>query len=87
MSSPQLRYSTFSRKQWSSLREYDEKILLDAHRIEELKSIHDSLTNEDVVEIYLPLIRYIELHVEAAQARIQRLRAFSESQPSARRSF
>lgn len=69
MTSPQLRYISFSRRQWSSLREYDEKILLDAHRIEALKSIHDSLTNEDVIEIYLPLIRYIELHIEATRAR------------------
>lgn len=69
MSSPQLRYRSFTRDQWSSLRDHDDKILLDAHRIEALKSIHDSLTNEDVLEIYLPLIRYIELHVEAMQAR------------------
>lgn len=69
MSSPQLRYSSFTRPQWSGLRDHDDKILLDAHRIEALKSIHDSLTNEDVLEIYLPLIRYIELHVEAAHAR------------------
>jgi type I pantothenate kinase len=69
MSSPQLRYRTFTRGQWSSLRDHDDKILLDAHRIEALKSIHDSLTNEDVLEIYLPLIRYVELHIEATQAR------------------
>ena len=69
MLSPQLRYSSFTRPQWSALRDHDDKILLDAHRIEALKSIHDSLTNEDVLEIYLPLIRYIELHVEAAHAR------------------
>ena len=68
MTSPQLPY-TFTREQWSGLRDYDDKILLDAHRIEALRSIHDSLTNEDVLEIYLPLIRYIELHVEAAHAR------------------
>ncbi|HEY3744053.1 MAG TPA: type I pantothenate kinase [Bryobacteraceae bacterium] len=69
MSSPQLRYRSFTRDQWSSLRDHDDKILLDAHRIEALKSIHDSLTNEDVLEIYLPLIRYIELHIEATEAR------------------
>jgi type I pantothenate kinase len=69
MSSPQLRYRSFTRREWSSLRDHDDKILLDAHRIEALKSIHDSLTNEDVLEVYLPLIRYIELHVEATHAR------------------
>src|SRR5947209_7362768 len=69
MLSPQIRYSSFTRPQWSALRAHDDKILLDAHRIEALKSIHDSLTNDDVLEIYLPLIRYIELHLEAAHAR------------------
>ena len=69
MISPQLRYSSFTRTQWSALRAHDDKILLDAHRIEALKSIHDSLTNDDVLEIFLPLIRYIELHLEAAHAR------------------
>ena len=69
LSSPQLRYSTFTRTEWSALRAHDDKIRLDAHRIEALKSIHDSLTNDDVLEIFLPLIRYVELHVEAAHAR------------------
>jgi type I pantothenate kinase len=67
MPHPNLRYSRFSRNEWADLRHHDEHVLLDAHRIEALRGINDHLTNEDVVEVYLPLIRLIELHFEATQ--------------------
>jgi type I pantothenate kinase len=67
MPHPNLRYSRFSRNEWADLRHHDEHVLLDAHRIEALRGINDRLTNEDIVEVYLPLIRLIELHFEATQ--------------------
>jgi type I pantothenate kinase len=76
MPHPNLRYSRFSRSEWADLRHHDEHVLLDAHRIEALKSINDHLTNEDIEEVYLPLIRLIELHFEAAQMLVTRTSRF-----------
>jgi type I pantothenate kinase len=67
VSHPHLRYSRFERSAWADLRNHDERILLDAHRIDDLRSINDLLTNADIEEVYLPLIRFIELHVEATR--------------------
>ena len=68
---PHLRYRTFDRAEWADLRHHDEHILLDAHRIDVLKSIHDHLTNEDIEEVYLPLLRFIELHIEATRGLVR----------------
>ena len=68
---PNLRYRNFDRGEWADLRHHDEQILLDAHRIDVLKSIHDHLTNEDIEEVYLPLLRFIELHIEATRALVR----------------
>lgn len=66
-----LRYRSFARSEWADLRHHDEHILLDAHRIDVLKSIHDHLSNEDIEEVYLPLLRFIELHIEATRALVR----------------
>ena len=68
---PNLRYRRFARGEWADLRHHDEHILLDSHRIDVLKSIHDRLTNEDIEEVYLPLVRFIELHIEATRALVR----------------
>jgi type I pantothenate kinase len=68
---PHLRYRSFERAEWADLRHHDEHILLDAHRIDVLKSIHDHLTNADIEEVYLPLLRFIELHIEATRGLVR----------------
>lgn len=84
---PHLRYRAFERAEWADLRHHDEHILLDAHRIDVLKSIHDHLTNEDVVEVYLPLLRFIELHIEATRGLVRATSKFLRIEDSHRMPF
>ena len=67
MSNPNLRYRSFSRSEWAEFRSPDDFVSLDSGRIAGIKSLNDRLTNADIEEVYLPLNRFIELHLEATK--------------------
>jgi type I pantothenate kinase len=59
-------YITFSAEQWGSLRA-STPLTLDEDDLERLRGLNDSLSMDEVVEIFMPLSRLLNLHVEAAQ--------------------
>ncbi|TEW54114.1 type I pantothenate kinase [Psychromonas sp. RZ22] len=61
-------YMHFERKQWSQLRDNVE-LTLSEQDIAQLRGINESLSMQEVVDIYLPLSRLLNLYVEARQHR------------------
>jgi len=61
-------YMRIEREQWSKLRD-NVKLTLSEKDIEQLQGINESLSMEEVVDIYLPLSRLLNLYVEARQYR------------------
>jgi type I pantothenate kinase len=59
-------YQIFSRQDWARLRA-DTPMTLEPDELEQLSGIIDELSVEEVVEIYLPLSRLLNLHVAALQ--------------------
>ncbi len=59
-------YQTFSREQWAKLRE-DTPMTLVPRDLEQLSGIIEELSMEDIVEIFLPMSRLLNLYVAAAQ--------------------
>lgn len=59
-------YVTFSREQWSALRDSTPLTLTEAD-LDNLRGINERISLEDVADIYLPLSRLLNLHVAAAQ--------------------
>ena len=57
----------FDRKAWSALRA-DTAMTLSEADVEALRGISTALSIEEVEEVYLPLSRLVNLHVEAAQS-------------------
>ena len=60
-------YSTFSIAEWSSLR-MDTPLTLTESDVEELRGLNDPVSLDDVVEIYLPMSRLLNLYVAAIQS-------------------
>jgi type I pantothenate kinase len=60
------RYLRFSRSQWARLRA-DTPLTLSADELGRLRGLNDRVSIDEVVEIYLPLSRLLNLHVSAAQ--------------------
>jgi type I pantothenate kinase len=60
-------YLTFSREEWSGLRDAT-PMTLDEPDLAELRGINDALDVHEVVDVYLPLSRLLNLHVAASQA-------------------
>ncbi|EFR30534.1 type I pantothenate kinase [Eremococcus coleocola] len=56
-------YYQFSRDQWSQLMETDD-LTIDVKRLQELVSLNDRLYQEDIDEIYAPLLKYIHIFLE-----------------------
>ncbi len=61
-------YETFSRDRWRSRRAAT-PLTLTAADLGELRGLNDQLDLEEVESVYLPLSRYVNLHVAARQSR------------------
>ncbi|NNE22703.1 MAG: type I pantothenate kinase [Rhizobiales bacterium] len=59
-------YRVFSRSQWAKLRA-DTPLTLNAEELEELRGLNDRVNLDEVVAIYLPLSRLLNLYVAARQ--------------------
>ena len=75
-------YLSFSRQQWSELRNSVPMTLSESDLIE-LQGVNESLTMEEVEEIYLPLARLLNLYVAARQSRNSVLNKFLANPNSA----
>lgn len=56
----------FSREEWAALRA-NTPMSLSADDLDALRGLHDGLSLEEVEEMYLPLSRFLSLHVKAAR--------------------
>lgn len=59
-------YQVFSRAEWARLRA-DTPMTLEPHELDQLSGIMEELSVDEVVEIYLPLSRLLNLYVAALQ--------------------
>jgi type I pantothenate kinase len=59
-------YATFSRLEWAHLRD-STPLTLTENDLETLRGINEQISLQEVVEIYLPLSRLLNLYVSAAQ--------------------
>ncbi|HMO29575.1 type I pantothenate kinase [Enterovirga sp.] len=59
-------YLQFARNEWAQLRA-DTPLTLSAEEVNQLQSLNDPVSLDEVVAIYLPLSRLLALYVEAAQ--------------------
>jgi len=60
-------YVTYQRQEWARLRD-DTPMPLTEAELDSLSSLTERVSSEEVVDIYLPLSRLLNLYVEAAQA-------------------
>ncbi|WP_425607475.1 type I pantothenate kinase [Roseisolibacter agri] len=63
-------YMSFTRAQWATLRA-NTPLLLDEDELRRLRGVNEPMPVDEVAEIYLPLSRLINLHVEAARDLLQ----------------
>ena len=61
-------YETFSRDQWRARREAT-PLTLSASDLDELRGLNERLDLEEVESVYLPLTRFVNLHVAARRSR------------------
>jgi len=61
------RFLRFSRDQWSRLRQAA-PLTLSEEDLTALRGLNENVSLEEVVEVYLPLARLLNLHISAAQA-------------------
>ena len=59
-------YQIFNRQDWARLRA-DTPMTLDPDELDHLSGVIDELSVDEVVEIYLPMSRLLNLHVAALQ--------------------
>ncbi len=59
-------YLSFSRAEWSSLRN-GAALPISAEELDTLVSLNDTVSLEDVADIYLPLLRLLQLYYDASQ--------------------
>lgn len=59
-------YLSFSRSEWSRLRNGDQ-LPLDATELDQMVSLNDTVALDDVADIYMPLVRLIDLYYQASQ--------------------
>jgi type I pantothenate kinase len=59
-------YSTYSRSEWARLRD-DTPLTLSEADLENLSGLTERISTDEVVEIYLPLSRLLNLYVESSQ--------------------
>ena len=60
-------YTEYSREEWSRLRE-DTPLTLTEADLENLSGVTERVSTDEVVEVYLPLSRLLNLYVEASQS-------------------
>lgn len=60
-------YASFSREQWAALRS-NTPLTLSEPDLAALRGVNEQISIQDVVEIYLPLSRLLNLHVRSARA-------------------
>ena len=82
-SAPISRYIDLNREQWKSLRA-NTPLLLDEHELAALRGINEQVSLREVEEVYVPLSRFLNLHVAAIQHLFKARREFLGA-PSARR--
>lgn len=68
-------YETFSRTEWSRLRDH-EPVPLSAQELEDLRGVGERISRDEVADIYLPLVRLLELEIEQRRERRRRTGAF-----------
>lgn len=61
-------YDSFSRKQWAKLRK-NVPLMLTDNELELIRGINESLSLQEVVDIYLPLSRLLNLYYSSKQSR------------------
>jgi type I pantothenate kinase len=76
-------YLSFSRAEWARLRN-GARLPLTADELDHMVSLNDTVSLEDVADIYMPLLRLIQLYYEASQRLYQVTNVFLGS-PSKRR--
>jgi len=59
-------YTSYSRKEWARLRE-DTPLTLTEADLENLSGVTERVSTDEVVDVYLPLSRLLNLYVEASQ--------------------
>ena len=73
---PPSPYRTFSRREWAKLRD-DTPLTLTGEELEELRGLNDRVDLDEVVAIYLPLSRLLNLYVAATQKLFDATKNFS----------
>ncbi|MEI7644792.1 MAG: type I pantothenate kinase [Chloroflexales bacterium] len=68
-------YTSFSRAEWARLRN-GSRLPLSESQLQTMVSLNDSVSLEDVADIYLPLVRLIQLYYESAQQLYRETSAF-----------
>jgi type I pantothenate kinase len=76
-------YLSFSRAEWARLRN-GARLPLTAEELDQMVSLNDTVSLEDVADIYMPLLRLIQLYYEASQQLYQVTNVFLGS-PSQQR--
>ena len=71
-------FEEFSRDQWKKLRD-DTPLTLTSKELEELRGLNDRVDLDEVVAIYLPISRLLNLYVAAAQKLFMATQKFSHS--------
>jgi type I pantothenate kinase len=69
-------YRTFSRQEWAKLRD-DTPLTLTAEELEELRGLNDRVDIDEVIAVYLPLSRLLNLYVAATQKLFEATKQFS----------
>jgi type I pantothenate kinase len=69
------RYRTFDREQWKALRAHT-PLLLTEEELQALRGINESVSVREVEEIFVPLSRFLNLHVAAVQHLYEAKREF-----------
>lgn len=71
-------YRTFSRLEWAKLRD-DTPLTLTQEELEELSGLNDRVDMDEVVAIYLPVSRLLNLYVAATQKLFEATKKFSHN--------
>jgi type I pantothenate kinase len=69
------RYKTFNREQWKALRAHT-PLLLTEEELQSLRGINESVSVREVEEVFVPLSRFLNLHVAAVQHLYEAKREF-----------
>src|SRR5215813_5677656 len=60
------RYLLFTRAEWAALRA-DAPLTLGEHDLARIRGLNESVALDEVIDIYLPLARLLDLHIGASQ--------------------